>query len=151
MFYRDLFFVCFCQNCCSSDNVAICTCYSVECASTDGFRPIRYCATCHKLKHIVGSSHIFHATVPSVWSSDVELQGYLVDAIVRCAFCVVQITLGLSNRFCFFLLGLYCFSWLAYGGDTVFMSMPVFWCLLEHYSCLDIVVNVLLRQTVYSC
>ena len=68
--------------------MAICTCYSVECASADGFRPIRFCATCHRLKHIihsVGANHIFHATIPGVWSTDVELQGYLVDAIVRYA------------------------------------------------------------------
>jgi len=35
--------------------------------------------------------------------------------------------------------------------STLFTRLRLSLCLLEHYKCLDIVVSVLLRQTVYSC
>ena len=55
------------------------------CVSLNGFRPIRYCKACHTLKHANEdtSKHVYHLTVPDIWSCDQELKGYLVEAIIR--------------------------------------------------------------------
>jgi len=71
------------QNCSSAKNIAVCTCFSTECASLSGFRPMRYCIACHQGKHGTSPAHIYHLSIPSVWSCDAELQSYLVEAIVR--------------------------------------------------------------------
>ena len=72
------------QNCTAAKNQAVSTCFSLECASYNGNKPIRYCRTCHLNRHAgaPGNDHVFHMTVSDVWSSEPELQSYLVEAIV---------------------------------------------------------------------
>lgn len=43
--------VCESKTCRSKNNAAILTCYSVECAFLNGNRPIRFCETCHLIRH----------------------------------------------------------------------------------------------------
>ena len=76
------------QNCTARANGqdgAICTCFSIECASLNRNRPIRLCATCHSLKHSTenGSKHVFNVKMPDVWACNAEIQVYLVEAIIR--------------------------------------------------------------------
>ena len=77
--------VVFPQNCSSAKNVAICTCFSLQCVALNGFRPVRYCQACHRRKHDSsdGLKHVFHVTVPDLWSCDPDTQSYLIEAIVR--------------------------------------------------------------------
>ncbi|XP_055879587.1 protein unc-79 homolog isoform X2 [Biomphalaria glabrata] len=76
--------VCENKNCKSSQNIAVCTCFSIDCASFNSNRPIRYCSSCHERRH--GSSgsinHIYHTSIIDIWSCSPELQRYLMDAIV---------------------------------------------------------------------
>ena len=73
------------QNCRHEENIAICTCFSIECASYNGNRPIRYCQTCHEQRHKTqrGQKHIYHLSIPEIWECSLEMQRYLVDAIIR--------------------------------------------------------------------
>ena len=78
------------QNCQSADNIAMCTCCSIDCASSGSFHPVRYCLPCHHVKHLTEHSshdHLCHTAIPDIWACDPELQGYLVDAIVRSVSC----------------------------------------------------------------
>ena len=65
--------------------MAICICFSLDCAAPNGYRPIRYCATCHDVKHKQGPGvdHIYHLTVENIWDCQPDMQNYLVEAIVR--------------------------------------------------------------------
>nr|KAG5704260.1 hypothetical protein BaRGS_012548 [Batillaria attramentaria] len=72
------------NNCKSEKNIAMCTCFSIECASFNGNRPIRYCATCHEQRHGQPDlqQHVFHLSIPDIWSCTPEVMRYLMDAIV---------------------------------------------------------------------
>ncbi|ELU08396.1 hypothetical protein CAPTEDRAFT_227700 [Capitella teleta] len=77
--------VCDNKNCTSKDKTAVCSCFSLDCASLNGFRPVRYCQQCHTSKHAdhaPGAHHMYHASIPDVWSCDPDLRGYIVEAIV---------------------------------------------------------------------
>ncbi|KAJ8308209.1 hypothetical protein KUTeg_013083 [Tegillarca granosa] len=76
--------ICENKNCRSRDNIAMCTCFSIECASFNGNRPIRYCLKCHEARHNVssGSKHVYHLSLPDIWDCSLEVQRYLMDAIV---------------------------------------------------------------------
>lgn len=74
------------QNCKSEDNLAVCTCFSIECASYNGNRPIRYCEDCDRQRHLEsqqGMQHIYHRSIPDIWDCNMEVQRYLTDGIVR--------------------------------------------------------------------
>lgn len=72
------------KNCKSDKNIAICTCFSIECASYNGNRPIRYCASCHEQRHGQPDcpQHVFHLSITDIWSCSPEVMRYLMDAIV---------------------------------------------------------------------
>ncbi|KAL8611059.1 hypothetical protein ACOMHN_042675 [Nucella lapillus] len=72
------------KNCRSENNIAMCTCFSIECASFNGNRPIRYCATCHEQRHSQEEfrQHVYHLSIPDIWSCEPEVMRYLMDAIV---------------------------------------------------------------------
>ncbi|XP_046579791.1 LOW QUALITY PROTEIN: protein unc-79 homolog [Haliotis rubra] len=76
--------ICENKNCRSEVNLAVCTCFSIECASFNGNRPIRYCRACHEFRHSNqgGQSHVFHLSILDIWSCLPEIQRYLMDAIV---------------------------------------------------------------------
>ncbi|XP_028968019.1 protein unc-79 homolog [Galendromus occidentalis] len=73
-----------CENktCASKDKTATSTCFSTECASTNGNRPTRLCGLCTHLKHPVGHNHVIHRNIPSPWSMDTETQMFFVEAVV---------------------------------------------------------------------
>ncbi|KAG1659999.1 Protein unc-79 [Nymphon striatum] len=72
------------KNCRSSEKTSVCTCFSLECASYNGNKPIRYCAQCNSIRHNNkrGTDHIVHAQVPSPWTVDCEMQSYMIEAII---------------------------------------------------------------------
>ncbi|BFZ12415.1 hypothetical protein BsWGS_15454 [Bradybaena similaris] len=76
--------VCENKNCKSAHNIAMCTCFTIECASYNSNRPIRYCRTCHERRHGNSGSpnHIYHTSIADIWSCTPEVQRYLMDAIV---------------------------------------------------------------------
>ncbi|XP_059155568.1 protein unc-79 homolog isoform X3 [Physella acuta] len=76
--------VCENKNCKFSHNIAVCTCFTIECASFNNNRPIRYCSSCHERRHGNSGSpnHIFHTSITDIWSCTPEVQRYLMDAIV---------------------------------------------------------------------
>ncbi|XP_060067575.1 protein unc-79 homolog isoform X2 [Ylistrum balloti] len=76
--------ICENKNCKSRDNLAMCTCFSIDCASFNGNRPIRYCQICHESRHNTnrGRNHVYHVSVPEIWDCSLEMQRYLMDAIV---------------------------------------------------------------------
>lgn len=72
------------QNCRSTDKYAISICFSTECASYNGNRPIRYCEQCHNNRHNNkrGGDHMVHKCLPPTWEMDLEMQTYMVESIV---------------------------------------------------------------------
>lgn len=66
------------------DKYAVSICFSTECASYNGNRPIRYCEQCHNNRHNNrrGGDHIVHKCLPPTWSMDLEMQTYMVESIV---------------------------------------------------------------------
>ncbi|KAK4872146.1 hypothetical protein RN001_016270 [Aquatica leii] len=76
--------VCENKNCRSSDRSAVSMCFSSECASYNGNRPIRYCLQCHNNRHNNkrGGDHIIHKCIPPTWSMDQQMQTYMVEAII---------------------------------------------------------------------
>ncbi|XP_064602074.1 protein unc-79 homolog isoform X2 [Liolophura sinensis] len=72
------------KNCSATDHTAVCTCFSIECASYNGNHPIRYCRICHFSRHSTdhGMTHIFHDSIPDIWDCPSDMQRYLLDAIV---------------------------------------------------------------------
>lgn len=73
------------KNCMSMDKTGYSTCFSFDCASYNRNRPIRYCKTCHDMRHNEeqGAKHVFHATLSCLTECGEELALYLVEAIVR--------------------------------------------------------------------
>ncbi|XP_067119858.1 protein unc-79 homolog isoform X2 [Centruroides vittatus] len=75
--------VCENKNCHSTDNSAVATCFSVECARSNGNKPIKYCKECHLMYHEKSEeSHMVHGIIPSPWEVDLETQCYMVEAII---------------------------------------------------------------------
>ncbi|XP_023216123.1 protein unc-79 homolog [Centruroides sculpturatus] len=75
--------VCENKNCRSTDNSAVATCFSVECARSNGNKPIKYCKECHLMYHEKSEeSHMVHGIIPSPWEVDLETQCYMVEAII---------------------------------------------------------------------
>ncbi|GFR86925.1 Unc-79-like protein, partial [Elysia marginata] len=76
--------VCENKNCKSPQNIAVSTCFSIECASYNNNRPIRYCEVCNERRHGNSGSpdHIYHTSITDIWSCTPEVQRYLMDAIV---------------------------------------------------------------------
>lgn len=74
-------------------------CFSIECASYNGNRPIRYCQQCHNIRHNNrrGGDHIFHRSLPQIWDMSPEMQAYLVDAIMRYAIDWFKVNLSNFN------------------------------------------------------
>ncbi|XP_070377842.1 protein unc-79 homolog isoform X1 [Dermacentor albipictus] len=74
------------KNCSGREKSASVTCFSMECASFNGNRPIRYCGQCFQGKHAGNneraSQHVALRPIPSPWSMDRETQLYFVEAIV---------------------------------------------------------------------
>ncbi|XP_064117132.1 protein unc-79 homolog isoform X3 [Macrobrachium nipponense] len=72
------------KNCRSSEKNAIATCYSMECASYNSNRPIRYCSQCNNIRHNNrrGTDHIVHTTIGSPWEMDPQMQNFTIEAIV---------------------------------------------------------------------
>ncbi|KAK8720177.1 hypothetical protein OTU49_013532, partial [Cherax quadricarinatus] len=72
------------KNCRSSEKNAIATCFSMECASYNGNKPIRYCTQCNNIRHNNrrGTDHVVHTTIGSPWAMDPQMQNYTIEAIV---------------------------------------------------------------------
>ena len=45
----------------AAKNQTVCMCFSLECASFNGNKPIRFCRTCHELKHADHGASPTHA------------------------------------------------------------------------------------------
>ncbi|KAG7162816.1 unc-79-like 2 [Homarus americanus] len=72
------------KNCRSTEKNAIATCFSMECASYNGNKPIRYCSQCNNIRHNNrrGTDHIVHTTIGSPWAMEPQMQNYTIEAIV---------------------------------------------------------------------
>ncbi|XP_047487267.1 protein unc-79 homolog [Penaeus chinensis] len=72
------------KNCRSTEKNAIATCYSMECASYNSNRPIRYCSQCNNIRHNNrrGLDHVVHTTIGSPWSMEPQMQNFTIEAIV---------------------------------------------------------------------
>ncbi|XP_042883659.1 protein unc-79 homolog isoform X4 [Penaeus japonicus] len=72
------------KNCRSTEKNAIATCYSMECASYNSNRPIRYCSQCNNIRHNNrrGTDHVVHTTIGSPWAMDPQMQNFTIEAIV---------------------------------------------------------------------
>ncbi|KAG0705547.1 Protein unc-79 [Chionoecetes opilio] len=72
------------KNCRSTEKNAIATCFSMECASYNTNRPIRYCSQCNNIRHNNrrGTDHIVHTTIGSPWAMEPQMQNYTIEAIV---------------------------------------------------------------------
>ncbi|VDL99008.1 unnamed protein product [Schistocephalus solidus] len=95
---RQISSVCESKTCRSKNNTAVITCFSVECAFLNGNRPIRFCETCHLIRHnsqvtasdgncngvseSAGSDHVFQTQIPDVWSSSLDLQPCMLESII---------------------------------------------------------------------
>ncbi|XP_071164350.1 protein unc-79 homolog isoform X1 [Mytilus edulis] len=75
--------ICENKNCRAGETLAVCTCFSIECASYNGNRPIRYCHVCHDTRHLTpkGRKHVYHLSIPEIWDCSQQVQRYLMDAI----------------------------------------------------------------------
>nr|CDS16594.1 protein unc 79 [Echinococcus granulosus] len=92
---RQISMVCESKTCRSKNNTAILTCYSVECAFLNGNRPIRFCETCHLIRHSSQAAevnaqgkepatveHVYQTQIPDIWVSGLDLQPMMLEAIV---------------------------------------------------------------------
>uniref|UniRef100_A0A0P4WEN1 Protein unc-79 homolog n=3 Tax=Scylla olivacea TaxID=85551 RepID=A0A0P4WEN1_SCYOL len=72
------------KNCRSTEKNAIATCFSMECASYNINRPIRYCSQCNNIRHNNrrGTDHIVHTTIGSPWAMEPQMQNFTIEAIV---------------------------------------------------------------------
>ncbi|VDL19536.1 unnamed protein product [Hymenolepis diminuta] len=89
---RQMSMVCESKTCRSKNNTAILTCYSVQCAFLNGNRPIRFCETCHLIRH--GSQaietrkdtppmeHVYQTQIPDIWLCGLDLQPMMLESIV---------------------------------------------------------------------
>lgn len=84
---EDISYTCVSKSCKASiaQKIAVSTCFSGECVSFNGNRPVRYCALCDQSKHSSGEgiNHVVHRTILSPWKMDHETQSYFVEAIVN--------------------------------------------------------------------
>ncbi|KAK2163466.1 hypothetical protein LSH36_79g08052 [Paralvinella palmiformis] len=76
--------VCENKNCRSTNREAACTCFAKECIRFNSNHPIRYCATCHQIKHenSEGISHVYHQSLPQIWNCDADIRHYITEAII---------------------------------------------------------------------
>ncbi|KAL7061758.1 hypothetical protein AAHC03_0811 [Spirometra sp. Aus1] len=95
---RQISSVCESKTCRSKNNTGVITCFSVECAFLNGNRPIRFCETCHLIRHSSqlaapdghctsasessGNDHIYQTQIPDVWSSSLDLQPCMLESII---------------------------------------------------------------------
>ncbi|KAL5112757.1 hypothetical protein TcWFU_008571 [Taenia crassiceps] len=92
---RQMSMVCESKTCRSKNNAAILTCYSVDCAFLNGNRPIRFCETCHLIRHSSQATevsaqgkepaaveHVYQTQIPDIWASGLDLQPMMLEAIV---------------------------------------------------------------------
>uniref|UniRef100_A0A5K3EPD0 Zf-AD domain-containing protein n=1 Tax=Mesocestoides corti TaxID=53468 RepID=A0A5K3EPD0_MESCO len=92
---RQMSMVCESKTCRSKNNTAILTCYSVECAFLNGNRPIRFCETCHLIRHSSQAyetgtpgkdssftEHIYQTQIPDIWVSGLDLQPMMLESII---------------------------------------------------------------------
>ncbi|CAN8031368.1 unnamed protein product, partial [Ixodes persulcatus] len=83
---QEIALTCENKNCSTRDKSASITCFSMECASYNGNKPIRYCNPCFQARHSGSneraSQHVALRPIPSPWSMDRETQLYFVEAIV---------------------------------------------------------------------
>ncbi|XP_071543773.1 protein unc-79 homolog isoform X4 [Panulirus ornatus] len=72
------------KNCRSTEKNAIATCFSMECASYNSNRPIRYCSQCNNIRHNNrrGTDHVVHTTVRSPWTMEPQMQNFTIEAII---------------------------------------------------------------------
>ncbi|CAL4145353.1 unnamed protein product, partial [Meganyctiphanes norvegica] len=72
------------RNCRSNEKNSVATCYSVECASYNSQRPIRYCHQCLNIRHNNrrGIDHTVHSTVDSPWNMEPQMQNFTIEAII---------------------------------------------------------------------
>lgn len=72
------------KNCRSTEKNAVATCFSMECASYNINRPIRYCSQCNNIRHNNrrGTDHIVHTTIGSPWAMEPQMQNFTIEAIV---------------------------------------------------------------------
>nr|XP_045612898.1 protein unc-79 homolog isoform X4 [Procambarus clarkii] len=72
------------KNCRSTEKNAIATCFSMECASYNSNKPIRYCSQCNNIRHNNrrGTDHVVHTTIASPWTMEPQMQNYIIEAIV---------------------------------------------------------------------
>ncbi|XP_046405195.1 protein unc-79 homolog isoform X2 [Ischnura elegans] len=76
-----------CENksCRSTQKLVVAVCFSMDCASYNGNRPIRYCRQCHAMRHSRrrgGEVHMVHTALLPAHHMDPQTQTYLVEAIV---------------------------------------------------------------------
>ncbi|XP_071438717.1 protein unc-79 homolog [Hetaerina americana] len=76
-----------CENksCRSTQKLVVAVCFSMDCASYNGNRPIRYCRQCHAMRHgrrRGGEIHMVHTALLPAHHMDPQTQTYLVEAIV---------------------------------------------------------------------
>ncbi|XP_053969858.1 protein unc-79 homolog isoform X8 [Anastrepha ludens] len=76
--------VCENKNCRSTDKAAFSICFSTECASYNGYHPIRYCAQCHSNRHNSrrGGDHVVHRSLQIIWQMDPEIQMHMVESVI---------------------------------------------------------------------
>lgn len=73
--------MCESKTCRSSHNKAYATCFSVECTFLSGGRPIRFCETCHILRH-QNRKHVVQLPLPEVWNCPSEWQAFMTEGII---------------------------------------------------------------------
>ena len=61
--------VCENEHCRSADKLVTCTCFSTECTSYNGHRPIGYCQQCYGIRHNArrGKDHVLQKPISSPW------------------------------------------------------------------------------------
>lgn len=89
--YKDLLhpmqqvsMICENKNCRSIDKSAFSICFSNECTSYNGNHAIRYCEQCNGNRHNSrrGFDHIVHRSLLPAWEMDLEMQMYMVEAVI---------------------------------------------------------------------
>ncbi|VDN97331.1 unnamed protein product [Rodentolepis nana] len=89
---RQMSMVCESKTCRSKNNTAILTCYSIQCAFLNGNRPIRFCETCHLIRHSSQAlenakdtppmEHVYQTQIPDIWLCGLDLQPMMLESIV---------------------------------------------------------------------
>lgn len=75
----------FVKNCRGVEKNIVSMCFSTECTTFNGNRPIRYCQSCHNSRHnnLRGFDHICHTKLTNAWEIDPVMRAYLIDAAIR--------------------------------------------------------------------